>query len=62
MTWWRSAIPLVILVSLALAASAAFSVPTLGFPLIFVICALSTVAIDPVRRPVAVDGGRERDD
>jgi hypothetical protein len=54
MTWWRAAIPLVVLISLALAAKyAAFSVPTLGFPLIFVICALSTVAIDPVRRPAA---------
>jgi CitMHS family citrate-Mg2+:H+ or citrate-Ca2+:H+ symporter len=52
MTWWRAAIPLVILLALALAAKyAAFTVPTLGFPLIFVICALSTVAIDPVRRP-----------
>jgi CitMHS family citrate-Mg2+:H+ or citrate-Ca2+:H+ symporter len=52
MTWWRAAIPLVILLALALAAKyAAFTVPTLGFPLIFVICALSTAAIDPVRRP-----------
>jgi len=52
MTWWRAAIPLVILLALALTAKyAAFTVPTLGFPLIFVICALSTVAIDPVRRP-----------
>lgn len=54
MTWWRAAVPLVILVALALAARyAAFSVPTLGFPLIFVVCALATVAIDPVRRPLA---------
>jgi CitMHS family citrate-Mg2+:H+ or citrate-Ca2+:H+ symporter len=52
MTWWRAAIPLVILLALALAAKyAAFAVPTLGFPLIFVICALATVALDPVRRP-----------
>ena len=52
MTWWRAAVPLVILLALALAAKyAAFTVPTLGFPLIFVICALATVAIDPVRRP-----------
>jgi TRAP-type C4-dicarboxylate transport system permease large subunit len=52
MTWWRAAIPLVILLALALAAKyAAFTVPTLGFPLIFVICALATVAIDPVRKP-----------
>jgi CitMHS family citrate-Mg2+:H+ or citrate-Ca2+:H+ symporter len=52
MTWWRAAIPLVIFVVLALVAKyAAFSLPTLGFPLIFVICALATVAIDPVRRP-----------
>jgi len=43
----------VVLVALALAAKyAAFSVPTIGFPLMFVICALTTVAIDPVRRPV----------
>jgi hypothetical protein len=54
MTGWRAAIPLVVLIALALDAKyAAFSVPTLGFPLIFVICALSTVAIDPVRRPAA---------
>jgi hypothetical protein len=53
MTWWRAAIPLVILLALALAAKyAAFTVPTLGFPLIFVICALATAAIDPVRRPI----------
>jgi CitMHS family citrate-Mg2+:H+ or citrate-Ca2+:H+ symporter len=53
MTWWRAAIPLVVLLVLALAAKyAAFSVPTIGFPLMFVICALSTVAIDPVRRPL----------
>jgi CitMHS family citrate-Mg2+:H+ or citrate-Ca2+:H+ symporter len=52
MTWWRAAIPLCILLVLALAAKyAAFTVPTLGFPLIFVLCALSTVALDPVRRP-----------
>ena len=54
MTWWRAAIPLVVLLALALAAKyAAFSLPTLGFPLIFVICALATVAIDPVRRPLS---------
>ena len=36
MTWWRAAIPLVVLVALALAAKyAAFTIPTLGFPLIF---------------------------
>jgi len=53
MTWWRAAIPLVALVALALAAKyAAFSLPTIGFPLMFVICALTTVAIDPVRRPL----------
>jgi len=53
MTWWRAAVPLVILLVLALASKyAAFAVPTLGFPLIFVICALATVAIDPVRRPL----------
>jgi hypothetical protein len=52
MTWWRAAVPLVILLALSLVAKyAAFAVPTLGFPLIFVICALTTVAIDPVRRP-----------
>jgi hypothetical protein len=52
MTWWRAAVPLAILVVLSLAAKyAAFSIPTLGFPLIFLICALATVAIDPVRRP-----------
>jgi CitMHS family citrate-Mg2+:H+ or citrate-Ca2+:H+ symporter len=52
MTWWRAAIPLAVLLALALASKyAAFWIPTLGFPLIFVICALSTVAIDPVRRP-----------
>jgi CitMHS family citrate-Mg2+:H+ or citrate-Ca2+:H+ symporter len=51
MTWWRAAIPLAVLVVLALAAKyAAFYVPTLGFPLIFVLCALATIAIDPVRR------------
>ena len=54
MTWWRAAIPLAVLVVLALAAKyAAFHVPTLGFPLIFVLCALATVAIDPVRRPAS---------
>ncbi|HEY3382263.1 MAG TPA: hypothetical protein VGK32_10875 [Vicinamibacterales bacterium] len=54
MTWWRAAIPLVILVALAAAAKySAFTLPTLGFPLIFVICALATVAIDPVRRPAS---------
>jgi CitMHS family citrate-Mg2+:H+ or citrate-Ca2+:H+ symporter len=53
MTWWRAAVPLVILVALALASKyAAFAIPTLGFPLIFVICALATVAIDPERRPL----------
>ena len=52
MTWWRAAIPLVIFVVLALVAKyAAFTLPTLGFPLIFVICAIATVFIDPVRRP-----------
>jgi CitMHS family citrate-Mg2+:H+ or citrate-Ca2+:H+ symporter len=54
MTWWRAAIPLAILVALSLAAKyLAFRLPTLGFPLIFVICALATVAVDPVRRPPA---------
>ena len=54
MTWWRAAIPLVLLVALSLAAKyAAFTLPTLGFPLIFLLCALATVAIDPVRRPLA---------
>jgi CitMHS family citrate-Mg2+:H+ or citrate-Ca2+:H+ symporter len=54
MTWWRAAIPLAIFVALALVAKyAAFTLPTLGFPLIFVICALATVGIDPVRRPVS---------
>lgn len=52
MTWWRAALPLVVLVVLAVVSKyAAFHVPTLGFPLIFVICALTTLAIDPVRRP-----------
>jgi hypothetical protein len=54
MTWWRAALPLAILVALSVASKyAAFVVPTLGFPLIFVICALATVAIDPVRRPAS---------
>ena len=54
MTWWRAAIPLVLLAALALASKyAAFSIPTLGFPLIFVLCALATVAIDPLRRPLS---------
>ncbi len=54
MSWWRSTIPLALFACLALAAKyAAFALPTLGFPLIFVLCALSTVAIDPVRRPFA---------
>jgi CitMHS family citrate-Mg2+:H+ or citrate-Ca2+:H+ symporter len=54
MTWWRAALPLVIFVALALVAKyAAFSLPTLGFPLIFLICALTTVAIDPARRSFA---------
>jgi len=54
MTWWRAAVPLVILVILSLAAKyAAFVLPTLGFPLIFLICALATWAIDPVPRPLA---------
>lgn len=52
MTWWRAAIPLLIFVALALVAKyAAFTLPTLGFPLIFVICAIATVALDPVHRP-----------
>jgi CitMHS family citrate-Mg2+:H+ or citrate-Ca2+:H+ symporter len=52
MTWWRASIPLAILLGLALAAKyAAFVVPTLGFPLMFLICAAATVAVDPVRRP-----------
>jgi CitMHS family citrate-Mg2+:H+ or citrate-Ca2+:H+ symporter len=52
MTWWRAAIPLGILVVLSVAAKyAAFAIPTLGFPLIFLICALATVAVDPERRP-----------
>lgn len=51
LSWWRAAIPLLVLVILSLAAKyAAFTLPTLGFPLIFVICALVTVAIDPARR------------
>jgi hypothetical protein len=54
MTWWRAAVPLVVLMALALAAKyAAFVLPTIGFPLMFVVCALATVAIDPV---VAVGG------
>ncbi|MDO8836423.1 MAG: hypothetical protein Q7V01_12555 [Vicinamibacterales bacterium] len=54
MTWWRAAIPLGVLVVLALSAKyAAFHVPTLGFPLIFVLCGLATVAIDPARRPAS---------
>lgn len=54
MSWWRATIPLGVLLVLSLASKyAAFSVPTLGFPLIFVTCALATVAIDPVRRPAA---------
>jgi len=52
MTWWRAAIPLVLLLVLSLATKyAAFAVPTLGFPLIFLICTMATVAVDPVRRP-----------
>jgi hypothetical protein len=52
MTWWRAAIPLVLLLVLSLATKyAAFTLPTLGFPLIFLICTLATVAVDPVRRP-----------
>lgn len=52
MTWWRAAIPLLILLGLSLATKyAAFHVPTLGFPLIFLICAAATVLLDPVRRP-----------
>jgi TRAP-type C4-dicarboxylate transport system permease large subunit len=52
MTWWRAAVPLAVLVVLSVSAKyAAFTIPTLGFPLIFLICALATVAIDPVRRP-----------
>lgn len=54
MTWWRAAIPLVLLLVLSLATKyAAFTLPTLGFPLIFLICTLATVAVDPVRRPPA---------
>ena len=54
MTWWRAAIPLALLLALALASKyAAFSIPTLGFPLIFLLCALATVAIDPLRRPLS---------
>jgi CitMHS family citrate-Mg2+:H+ or citrate-Ca2+:H+ symporter len=54
MTWWRATVPLAVLLALALASRyAAFSIPTLGFPLIFAICALATVAIDPVRRPLS---------
>ena len=54
MTWWRAAVPLAILAVLSVASKyAAFSIPTLGFPLIFLVCALATLAIDPVRRPPA---------
>ena len=54
MTWWRAAVPLALLVVLSAASKyAAFSIPTLGFPLIFLLCALATVAIDPVRRPAS---------
>jgi TRAP-type C4-dicarboxylate transport system permease large subunit len=54
MTWWRATIPFAVLLGFSLAAKyAAFSTPTLGFPLIFVLCALATVAIDPVRRPAS---------
>ena len=54
MSWWRAAIPMVVLVALAGAARyAPFSTPTLGFPLIFVLCTLATVAIDPTRRPAS---------
>jgi len=54
MTWWRAAIPLVLLLVLSLATKyAAFTLPTLGFPLIFLICTLATVAVDPVRRNLA---------
>jgi len=54
MTWWRAAIPLALLLALALASkNAAFSIPTLGFPLIFVLCAIATVAIDPLHRPLS---------
>jgi TRAP-type C4-dicarboxylate transport system permease large subunit len=54
MTWWRAAIPMVVLVALSLASKyAAFRIPTLGFPLIFLACALATAGIDPVRRPLS---------
>lgn len=54
MTWWRAATPLVLLVGLAAAAKyAAFAIPTLGFPLMFLLCAAATVALDPVRRPAS---------
>jgi len=54
MTWWRAAFPLGLLLALALAAKyAAFAAPTLGFPLIFVICAIATIALDPVRKPLS---------
>jgi CitMHS family citrate-Mg2+:H+ or citrate-Ca2+:H+ symporter len=54
MTWWRAAAPLVLLLILSLATKyAAFTLPTLGFPLIFLVCTLATIAIDPVRRPLA---------
>jgi hypothetical protein len=52
MSWWRATIPMALLVGLAVASKyAAFRMPTLGFPLIFLLCAAATVAIDPVRRP-----------
>ena len=54
MTWWRAAVPLVLLLILSLATKyAAFTLPTLGFPLIFLICTLATIAVDPVGRPPA---------
>lgn len=54
MSWWRATVPLAVLVILSLAARyLPFTTPTLGFPLIFVLCAAATIAIDPVRRPAS---------
>ena len=51
MNTFRIVTPLLVFITLIIAAKyAAFAVPTLGIPLIFIICALLSVAVDPEKK------------